>query len=57
MLKRFGNAVGLAPNDVAAREDGDMRTKHTFRTTGHHKRDPLFDAVRRQIDVRRQHGA
>ena len=41
-----GNAVGLAPNDVAAREDGDMRTKHTFRTTGHHKRDPLVDAVR-----------
>ena len=52
-----GNAFGLAIGDVVTREDGDMRTKHTFRTAGHHERDPLFDAVRRQIEIRRQRSA
>jgi hypothetical protein len=52
-----GNGVGLAPNEVGTREDGDMRTKHAFRTTRHHERDPLLHAVRRQIDVRREDSA
>jgi hypothetical protein len=52
-----GNAVGLPINDGVAREDGEMRTEHTFRATGHHERDPLFDAMRRQIDIGGERGA
>ena len=48
-----GNVFGIAIGSAVTREDGDMRTKHTFRTTRHHERDPLLHAVRWQIDIRR----